>query len=115
MEVITSNTILYCKHWQQTVAFYEDILGFKRHFSNEWFVEFWINVNARLSVANEAKASIKSAGGQGITLTLQISDLRAVHNVLQEAAIQPTPIKERWGSEVFYVHDPEGNRIEFWA
>ncbi len=115
MEITTANTILYCKNWQQSVTFYDETLGLKRGFANEWFVEFWINEGARLSVANEEKASIKSAGGQGITIALQVAELRVIHEMLQNSGAAPTPIKKRWGAEVFYVHDPEGNRLEFWA
>jgi len=32
-----------------------------------------------------------------------------------EAGFNPTPIKEIWGSKAIYIHDPEGNRLEFWS
>jgi catechol-2,3-dioxygenase len=34
---------------------------------------------------------------------------------LMEVGITPMPVKEVWGSKVIYVHDPEGNRLEFWS
>jgi catechol-2,3-dioxygenase len=34
---------------------------------------------------------------------------------LMEAGLCPTEIKEVWGAKAIYIHDPEGNRIEFWA
>ena len=115
MRIRTANTILYCKKWQETVAFYADVLNLNVHFSNEWFVEFEVNASARLSIANEDRASIKSAGGKGITIAFQIDGLQIAHTRLLESGANPTSIKDLWGSEVFYVYDPEGNRIEFWS
>ena len=115
MKITTSNAILYCRKWRETVAFYAEVLQLDVHFSNEWFVEFAINTSARLSIADEARASIKSANGQGITLGFQVEDLQAIHVRLAKSGSNPTPLKKRWGSKVFYVFDPEGNRIEFWS
>ena len=115
MKIKTSNTILYCKKWAETVAFYGEQLHLEVHFSNEWFVEFWLNAGARLSVANQERASIKSGEGRGITIGFQVEDLQTIHTQLLEAGCHPTPIKVRWKSKVFYIHDPEGNRLEFWS
>ncbi len=54
LQVITANTILYCAKWEETVAFYKDVLKLEIGFANDWFVEFNLNRCARLSVANEA-------------------------------------------------------------
>ncbi len=115
MNIITSNTILYCKKWDETVAFYRNILKLDVHFSNEWLVEFILNNQARLSVANQERTSIKSSSGRGVTVCLQIDDAEIMHKYLQELGIHPTPIKALWESRVFYVLDPEGNRLEFWS
>lgn len=114
-KITTSNTILYCKQWQETVRFYAEVLDLDVSFSNEWFVEFTLNEHARISVANQERASIQSAGGAGITIALQIDGIQRMHEHLTKAGAEPTPIKALWGSEVFYVRDPEGNRIEFWS
>lgn len=115
MKVNSSNTILYCTNWQATVAFYRDLLKLSINFSNDWFVEFRLNEGARLSVANEARCTVKSGGGAGITLSLNVDDVQTLRAMLIEARIDVTPIKALWGSSVFYIHDPEGNRIEFWT
>ena len=98
-----------------SVRFYTDILKLQVNFSNDWFVEFVLNDGARLSIANEERASIKSSGGRGITIALQVGDSKIAHESLLKAGADPTPIKQRWGANVFYVFDPEGNRIEFWS
>lgn len=115
MKIKATNTILYCRNWQATVEFYRTGLKLLVLSSNEWFVEFKLNELSRLSIANEARTSIDSSAGKGITVSLQVSDIEQTRNELMEAGITPTPIKELWGSQVLYVHDPEGNRLEFWA
>ena len=115
MNTITSNTILYYKNWDETVAFYRDVLKLDVSFSNEWFVEFILNSQARLSIANQQRTSIKSGSGKGVTVSLQVNDAQVMHNYLKELGINPTPIKDLWDSSVFYIQDPEGNRIEFWS
>lgn len=115
MKIKAANTILYCKKWQETIAFYRDRLKLLVISSNEWFVEFKLNEMSRLSVADETRTSIKSGDGKGITISLQVSDIEQTRADLMDAGITPTPIKEVWGSKAIYVHDPEGNRLEFWA
>ena len=115
MKIKAANTILYCKKWQETIAFYKDGLKLLAISSNEWFVEFKLNEMSRLSIADETRTSIKSGDGKGITISLQVSDIEQTRAELLDAGITTTPIKEVWGSKAIYVHDPEGNRLEFWA
>ena len=114
MKIKAANTILYCRNWQETVSFYRDVIKLLVLSSNDWFVEFKLNEAARLSVANEARTSIKSGDGRGITISLQVADIAQVQAELNEAGVSSTPIKEVWGSKAIYVRDPEGNRLEFW-
>ena len=115
MNIKATNTILYCRNWQETVEFYRTGLKLLVLSSNEWFVEFKLNELSRLSIANEARTSIDSSGGKGITVSLQVPDLEQTWTELIEAGISPKPIKEVWGAKAMYVHDPEGNRLEFWS
>ena len=115
VKIKSANTILYCKNWQETVEFYRTGLKLLVISSNNWFVEFKLNEMSRLSVANEARTSIDSSGGKGITVSLQVADIEQTRTELIEAGIPPTPIKEIWGAKAIYVHDPEGNRLEFWS
>ena len=75
MKIKAANTILYCKKWDETVAFYRDGLKLLVISSTDWFVEFKLNESARLSVANEIRESIKSGEGKGITISLQVADV----------------------------------------
>lgn len=113
--LLRANTILYCYSWAATVAFYRNSLGLAVNFENDWFVEFHLNEGAFLSIADASRASIAAVAGQGITLAWQIDDLSAFHTRLQTEGVAVTSIQRRWGAWVFYCHDPEGHRIEFWA
>ena len=115
VKVKSTNTILYCKKWQETVEFYRTGLKLLVLSSNEWFVEFKLNEMSQVSVANEARTSIKSSDGKGITISLQVADVEQTHHELIEAGFIPTPIKDVWGVKAIYVRDPEGNRLEFWS
>lgn len=112
----TTNTILYCKEWQATVDFYRQVLALPATFASDWFVEFALGPTARVSIADERRATIKSSGGQGITLTFQVTDLPASRQTLLERGATPGEIRQhRWGAQVFYLFDPEGHRLEFWS
>src|SRR5688572_11526162 len=115
VKIKSINTILYCKKWQETVEFYRTGLKLLVLSSNEWFVEFKLNEMSRLSVANEARTSIDSSSGKGITVSLQVADIEQTRNELIEAGVTPTPIKAVWGAKTIYLHDPEGNRLELWS
>lgn len=114
MKIKAANTILYCRNWRETVAFYRDGLKLLLLSSNDWFAEFKLNEISRLSVADETKTTVKSGDGKGITISLQVNGLEQVQAELAEAGISSSPIKEVWGSKAIYIHDPEGNRLEFW-
>ena len=115
LKIQRTNTILYCRHWQPAVRFYRDQLGLAVSFENEWFVEFALTEDSFLSVADAGRATIAAVGGQGITLTLKVPDLEEARRQLAQQGVEPTPIRHRWGSSVFYCYDPEGHRLEFWS
>jgi catechol 2,3-dioxygenase-like lactoylglutathione lyase family enzyme len=115
MDIQSANIILYCQRWADTVAFYEAGLRLPILTRTDWFVEFELTKTARLSVADDAHTSIKSGGGKGITVGLQVTDITTVYNQLINMGLSPTPVKELWGAKVTYLFDPEGNRVEFWS
>lgn len=114
LRVERANTILYCQRWPETVAFYQAVFGFAITHQTDWFVEFQLTPGAYLSVADASRASIASAGGQGITLAWQVADVRAAHSALQQRGLAVTPLQRKWGAQLFYLHDPAGHRIELW-
>jgi catechol-2,3-dioxygenase len=115
MRIKSTNIILYCKNWDEMVAFYQRTLQLPITTSTEWFIEFKLTGTSRLSIANEARTAIKSSSGKGITIGLQVADLMNTRVRLKDAGLDPTEVKEVWGAKAFYLFDPEGNRIEFWS
>ena len=116
LQAQTTNTILYCHTWAETVAFYRDQLGLPVTFASDWFVEFAITDSARLSIADERRATIKSSHGAGITLTFQVADADVTWAEFHAGGLQPTPCRRHaWGARTFYLRDPEGNRLEVWS
>jgi catechol 2,3-dioxygenase-like lactoylglutathione lyase family enzyme len=116
IDIKRSNTILYCKRWKETVAFYQEKLKFEITHKNDWFVEFRITAAARLSVADQDRTTIPSAKGKGVTLSFEIDDLADIHRKLSAKGLSPTGIRSQvMGADLFYLFDPEGNRIEFWC
>lgn len=109
-----TNTILYCANWATTVTFYRDQLGLSITHATDWFVEFQVGAESYLSIADSARATIRPANGAGITLSWRVTDLVALQERLNARGIATTPLKQKWGAQVLYFHDPEGHRIELW-
>jgi len=114
MVIKRTNTILYCQKWLETVAFYQTIFAFPISHQNDWFVEFELYDHAYLSIADERRASIHSVDGQGITLSWQVSNLSEMHAAFVKRGITVSEVRRKWGATLFYLHDPEGHRIELW-
>ena len=111
-----ANTILYCNKWQETVDFYKDCLGLPITQNADWFIEFKLTETAHISIADESRASIKSCGGAGVTLALQVESAEETWQYLSNSGLAIEPVREHpWGSYVFYFSDPEGHRIEVWS
>lgn len=75
-EINRTNTILYCRNWNEMVTFYQNILQLSVNYQKDWFVEFQLGENTYVSVVDERKASIKGASGEGITLSWQVTDIK---------------------------------------
>lgn len=114
LSINRTNIIFYCHNWRDTVEFYRRQLRLPVDFENDWFVEFRLSEGSYLSIANSRRATIRPVQGQGVTLTLRVPDVNAAQADLQGRGVEMTPIRRNWGALVFYCHDPEGHRLEFW-
>ncbi|MBL0715540.1 MAG: VOC family protein [Desulfosarcina sp.] len=113
--VLRSNTILYCQQWRSTVTFYRDVLKLAVNHETDWLVEFKLQGQAYLSIADARRTSIPGADGRGLTLSLQVRDLDRAHALLGQSGIRVSAIRPVWGARAFYLYDPEGHRIELWS
>lgn len=109
------NTILYCRRWSATVAFYRHDLGLPVLVEKDWFVEFAIGSETALSIADASRTTIKSVDGEGITLSWRVADLAATRKRLVDHGVEPTEIRPVWDAVACYLFDPEGHRIELWS
>ena len=114
-KVSRTNTILYCRHWLSTVVFYRDALKLTVSHETDWMVEFRLSDKSYLSIADTKKATIEDVDGRGVTLSFQVQDLDGIRLQLQSVGIETSSIRRVWDARVFYIHDPEGHRIEIWA
>jgi len=111
----TTNIILYCREWDKTVRFYRDQLHLTATFVTDWFVEFRLNAVSMLSIADEKRSTVKSCGGRGVTLALEVDDIRALREYVLKNGLQPTAIRKHpWDAWVFHLFDPEGHLLEIW-
>lgn len=116
LSIKRANTILYCRHWQETVDFYQRKLGLPVLFSTDWFVEFELGPGALLSVADESRTTISTSQGAGITLTFQVESADETWRALRDSGLAIGPLKDHgWGARLFYFFDPEGHRLEVWS
>ena len=115
IEVVRTNTILYCREWEPTMRFYRDGLSLPVTHESEWFIEFHIAGMSYLSIADSARATIDDVEGQGVTLSWQVTDLAATRRRLLGRGLDPSDIRDIWNARACHLFDPEGHRIELWA
>ena len=114
MIIRRTNTILYCENWSETVTFYQQVFGFSVTHQTDWFVELQVGQDTYLSLANASRTRIRSVAGQGITLSWQVADVQADYTHMQQSGLDVSRLQQKWGAWLFYLHDPEGHRIELW-
>ena len=116
LNIVSVNTILYCRQWTETVEFYEHKLKFNKHRLSDWLIEFKITNSMAISLANEDRTSVKSVSGQGITITWQVDNIEESRCMLKQNGIHPETIKPHsLGGRLFRFYDPEGHRLEIWS
>lgn len=108
------NTILYCRDFQKTVDFYQNVLGLKINFVKDWFVEFMVTNDGYLSIADASKTNIFPEKCDCVTLSFQVNDVKNNHDYFKRLGMQASKIKPVWNAKSFFIHDPERHRIEFW-
>lgn len=114
--IISLNIILYCKKYGETLRFYRDMLGLPVSADMGWLTEFRASENSFITVADEARSSVKSAGGLGITITLKVNDADEAGKNMRAAGMSPGETGDfPPNARRFFLHDPEGNRIEVWS
>ena len=110
------NTLVYADRFAASVSFYRDGLGLPARFANAWFVEFQVNAAACVSVVEKASTRMRGTASVPQTITFEVADLDAVSQALASRGLTPGETRRHgFGARVFYLRDPEGNRLEFWT
>ena len=115
MTIERANTILYCRRFRETLAFYEDGLRLSAITRRDWFVELRLGPDSALSIADESRATVGSGEGRGVTISLRVMDAARTREELIAAGLDPEPMRTSWGSPAFFIFDPEGHRLEVWS
>jgi catechol 2,3-dioxygenase-like lactoylglutathione lyase family enzyme len=91
-------------------------MGFPIVSDHDWFIEFRIVDGLYLSCMDETHTSIKSSRGSGTTITIKVDDAETVHADLKQRGAEPADLKVRhWAVKSFFLHDPDGYRLEIWS
>ena len=110
------NTLIYADHFAASERFYREGLGLEVSFANAWFVEFTLNRGACLSVVEKGTTRLRGMPISAHTLTFEIGDIEETRETLIGRGLAPGDIhRHDFGVRVFYLRDPEGNRLEFWS
>lgn len=78
-------------------------------------MEFRVSEQSYLSVADEGRTSVRSSGGDGVTVSFRVEDAEGLRRELIAKGAVPGVMRQVWGSRAFFIRDPEGNRLEFWS
>lgn len=97
MDVIRTNTILYCVAWEATVDFYKKQIGLDVSYESDWFVEYQVG-SSFLSIADASRATVGESRGHGITLSWEVPDVDTARQELEASGVAVSPVKRRWGS-----------------
>ncbi len=111
------------QHLNDSIAFYEGKLGWKRRAdSNENIVFFQLNgcilsLYNRAALAEDASVSEKGSGFRGFTLAHNLSGVNEVDALFEQLKskgvnIVKAPQKAFWGGYSGYFSDPDGNLWE---
>jgi catechol 2,3-dioxygenase-like lactoylglutathione lyase family enzyme len=110
------HTILLCRKWEECVAFYRDLLGFRTVDSKPGFVEVEVTPGARLGLIRGARGREAEDRHPALVLTFRVSDLEQAHKTLASRCEGVTEImRHPWGERLFKMRDPDGRPLEIWC
>lgn len=116
LPVLSFHTVLYCRKWQECIAFYRDVLGFPVVFENDLFVELETAPGARIGLLDAARSRRRNEAPAGFLLSFRVEDIHSTHDLLSARLSNlPKPARHPWGALLFELQDPDGRTVEFWS
>jgi catechol 2,3-dioxygenase-like lactoylglutathione lyase family enzyme len=114
--VTSFHAVLFCRKWDESVAFYRDILGFPVTDRKKGFMEFQVTPEARIGLLQEVRSPATNGRDGRFILSFRVPDILETHRQLQARCPDlPAVRKHPWGAWVFELTDPEQRRLEFWS
>lgn len=116
LSIETFHTILPCRKWEECVAFYRDLLGFRIVDTKPGFVEVEVTPGARLGLIRRARERAVEDRDPALVLTFRVSDLEKARDALASRCEGVTEIMQHpWGERLFKMRDPDGRPLEIWS
>jgi catechol 2,3-dioxygenase-like lactoylglutathione lyase family enzyme len=110
------HTILLCRRWEECVAFYRDLFGFRTVDSGPGFVEVEVAPGSHIGLVRSRKGGSPEGGGFALALTFRVPDLEKAREFLAARAPGVGDIIDHpWGARLFRMQDPEGRPLEIWT
>ncbi len=82
LSVDAFHAILLCRKWQECVAFYRDVLGFKTVDSRTGFIELEVAPGSHIGLIRRAQNGDPQERDFALVLTFRVSDLEKTHETL---------------------------------
>jgi predicted enzyme related to lactoylglutathione lyase len=116
LEVEGFHTVLLCRKWEECVAFYRDLFGFKTVDSRPGFVEVEVSAGSYIGLIRRTRDYNLDNEELALVLTFRVANLEEAHKILAARCREVSEILEHpWGARLFKMQDPEGRRLEIWA
>ena len=101
----------YVSDVERSIRFYTEILGFKLD-SKDFVARF--KVDGVLFEIVPTSEQSKLAGGGNARLCLEVTDIAAALQELQQKGARTSPAHPETGGILASFHDPDGNEICLW-
>ncbi|WP_042474913.1 VOC family protein [Bacillus ndiopicus] len=121
MKLAMKYVILYVNDFEQTMHFYQNILGLPVKMQQGTYVEFdtgatTLSINTRQSVNEDIGLAVPEASlaSQTFEIGFVVEDVQATIEALRTQGVNVVkePVVKPWGQTVAYVADPDGHYIE---
>jgi len=112
----TFHTVLYCRRWAESVAFYRDVLDLPVVFENPLFVELRAAPGACIGLLDASRTRDPGVEPRGVLLSFRVADVEETRARLRDRGVRVGEAGDHpWGARLFELQDPDGRRVEFWA
>jgi len=114
--VTSFHAVLFCRNWEESVAFYRDVLELPVLEERAGFVEFKVTPESRIGLMDTRRAPAGAPPAERALLSFRVPDARQTRRRLAGRCPDLPAVRAHpWGAWVLEIADPEGRRLEFWS